>query len=374
MPRNVGVVAPPPGVTADFDYSNPWLYNTNMGLISAGLILSSLCLVLRIYTKTKILRTFGWEDAFIVLAWIFSLGTQVTSIYGYQYSGVGIHMWNVTEEMLATYQKVILAAAVVYVPALAFAKMSLVFLYHRIMEKQEAYNWALHIISAVICGYSFALVFALIFACNAVAMTWDLSITEGTCISREGLYIATAVTNIVTDLALILLPIPLVVGLQMPGIQKVYLLLVFIIGCATVVTSILRLATLVPFLTASDITHDLAWPQLWINVEANLIVICPCLPSLRQLMRYHAPGWMGEAGSSARRYFTPNSASASRNRFKATGSRQLDEVALTENGGSTHSRSRIVKEVKWNVTEERLGKYSDGSAKRKPVEPFGYEI
>jgi hypothetical protein len=48
------------------------------------------------------------------------------------------------------------------------------------------------------------------------------------------LYIATAVTNIVTDLALILLPIPLVVGLQMPGIQKCYLIVVFVVGCAYV--------------------------------------------------------------------------------------------------------------------------------------------
>ncbi|KAJ5817879.1 hypothetical protein N7447_007887 [Penicillium robsamsonii] len=334
MPDHVGVVEPPLGVIADFDYSNPWLYKTNMTLIGVGLVLSFLCLSLRIYTKTKILRKFGWEDAFIVLAWI------------------------------------ILAAAVVYVPALAFAKMSLVFLYRRIMEKQEAYNWALNIISAVVCGYSLALVFALIFACNPIAMSWDLSITDGTCISRQGLYIATAVTNIVTDLALILLPIPLVVGLQMPGIQKCYLIFVFGVGCATVVTSILRLATLVPFLTASDATYELAWPQLWINVEANLIVICPCLPSLRQFLRHHAPEWLGEAGSNARRYFT-HSGSASRNRFKSLGARQPDEITLTQNGGSINSSSRIVKEVAWNVTEERLDDDSDGHVNGKPAHSFG---
>ncbi|KAJ5200132.1 hypothetical protein N7472_005336 [Penicillium cf. griseofulvum] len=282
-------------------------------------------------------------------------------------------MWNVTEEMFATYQKVILAATVVYVPALAFAKMSLVFLCRRVMERQVAYTCALHIITAVVCGYSLALVFALIFACNPIAMTWDLSITDGSCISREGLYIATAVTNIVTDLALILLPIPLVVGLQMPRIQKCYFIIVFVVGCATVVTSILRLATLVPFLTMSDITHDLAGPQLWINVEANLIVICPCLPSLRQFMRHHAPKWMGEAGSNARRYFTPSSASASRNRFKPAGSRQPDETSLTGNGESIGSRSRIVKEVAWNVTEERMNDDSDGSVKPKPANSFRYE-
>jgi hypothetical protein len=62
MPRHVGVVPPPPGVTPDFDYSNPWLWEVNMVLISVGLVLSFIFLVLRIYTKTKILRKFGWED------------------------------------------------------------------------------------------------------------------------------------------------------------------------------------------------------------------------------------------------------------------------------------------------------------------------
>ncbi|KAJ5969288.1 hypothetical protein N7501_005536 [Penicillium viridicatum] len=86
--------------------------------------------------------------------------------------------------MLATYQKVhedflqefqfkdieanfvcqvIFATAAVYVPALVVAKLSLVSLYHRMMERQEAYDWETHIISAVICGYSLALVFTLIF-------------------------------------------------------------------------------------------------------------------------------------------------------------------------------------------------------------------
>ncbi|KAJ6078798.1 hypothetical protein N7467_008551 [Penicillium canescens] len=352
MPEHVGVVPPPAGVTANFDYSHPWLWNANISLITVGLILSFLCLVLRVYTKSRLLGKLGWDDAFIVLAWVFSLGTQITCIYAYQYGGVGIHLWNVTAEMLDVYEKVLLAAAVVYVPALAFAKMSLIFLYHRIINRKAAYSWALHLISAIVVGYSIAIIFALVFACNPVEKAWDSTITTGSCINRSGLYIATAVTNIVTDFALIILPIPLVVSLQMPKVQKIYLVLIFVIGCATIVTSILRLTTLIPFLTAEDVTYQLAWPQVWINVEANLIVICPCLPSLRQFMRHYVPGWVGEASSNARRYF--NTGSVSNNRWKLGSSRQQDEIALTENGGSIQGGSRIAKDVQWNVTEERV--------------------
>ena len=167
------------------------------------------------------------------------------------YGGAGIHMWNVTPAMFDVYQKVsgtapisylhlvnrfrlqktILAAAVIYLPALAFAKVGLIILYHRIINKQRGYKWALHIISGIICAYSIAISLALIFACNPIQRSWDSSITRGSCIDRAGLYIATAVTNIVSDLALILVPVPLVLGLQMPRIQKVGLLGMFIVGC-----------------------------------------------------------------------------------------------------------------------------------------------
>lgn len=128
--------------------------------------------------------------------------------------------------------QIVLVAAIVYVPALAFAKVSLIVLYHRIMSRTTLYKWALYILSAIVCGYSIALVLALIFACNPIAKSWDVSITSGSCIDRNGVYIATAVTNIITDLALILLPVPVVITLQMPRIQKIGLLVLFTIGCA----------------------------------------------------------------------------------------------------------------------------------------------
>lgn len=58
----IGVVPPPAGVTADFDFSNPWKFKTNVALIGIGLSLSTLVLSMRVYTRTHILRQFGWDD------------------------------------------------------------------------------------------------------------------------------------------------------------------------------------------------------------------------------------------------------------------------------------------------------------------------
>ncbi|KAJ5948910.1 hypothetical protein N7454_002217 [Penicillium verhagenii] len=306
MTDKVGVVAPPPGVAADFDYSHPWKFKSALIIVSVGLALSTLFLAMRIWTTVRILSKFGWDDG------------------GYIYGGSGIHLWNVTEPMFKYFQKIILVAAVIYVPCLAFAKVGLIILYHRIMNRQPAYLWTLYIFSAIVCGYSIAIIFALIFACTPIQKGWDSSITAGHCVNRSGLYIATAALNIVSDLALIVVPVPLVMGLQMPRVQKYGLMAMFIVGCA--------------------------------YIEANLIIICPCLPFLRQFLRRYSPAWIGEATSSGRRYYEDYSTGTSipRSRRKPGLTQLQDEIALAENAESTHSQSYIVKEIQWQVTEERL--------------------
>lgn len=119
----------------------------------------------------------------------------------------------------------------VYVPSLGLAKASLIILYYRIISAKRAYRLILYAIAAVVAGYSVAITFALIFACRPIAKAWNAAL-PGSCVSSNGLYIATAVTNTVTDVALIIVPVPVVVSLHMPFAQKVGLFLVFVVGCA----------------------------------------------------------------------------------------------------------------------------------------------
>lgn len=85
-------------------------------------------------------------------------------------------------------------------------------------------------VSVIVLGSGFGIMFALIFACKPIAKGWDVSITEGSCINRAGLYLATAIVNIITDIMCLVLPIPIVLKLQMPRIQKLGVLCMFGVG------------------------------------------------------------------------------------------------------------------------------------------------
>ncbi|KAL4986521.1 hypothetical protein BDW68DRAFT_198014 [Aspergillus falconensis] len=352
-----GAAPVPEGETYDPDFSHPWLYTESRAIVIAGVIFSTLALILRVYTKAALLRKFGWDDISMIGAWLFAIVTQALCLYGYAHGGIGIHIWNITPQMLLDFQKGIFAAGVVYVPSLGLAKASLIILYYRIVGQQRLYRYALYAIAGVVVGYSIAITFALIFACRPIAKAWNMAL-PGTCVDQNGLYAATAITNTVTDVALILVAIPVVWGLNMPTIQKIGLFFMFVVGCATVITSIIRLVTLFPFLKTDDKTYRIAWTDLWINVEANFIIICACLPFMRHFLRRYAPKLIGE-GSSAGRYFkgyNVGGASTSRSwRRRPEHTVLQDEIELAEHGSVPDNESgvRIMKEVQWNVTEER---------------------
>ena len=120
-------------------------------------------------------------------------------------------------------------AASIYILAGSFAKLSLLTFYLRLSPERwfRLANW---VTIFIIVGYTIGIFLSLIFACNPIAKSWDPSITEGTCINSASLFIATAVANIATDIILFVLPIPMVIKLQIPLLQKIGLAFIFTIG------------------------------------------------------------------------------------------------------------------------------------------------
>jgi hypothetical protein len=84
----------------------------------------------------------------------------------------------------------------------------------------------------LVIGYNIVLMCLLLFPCMPVKRTWDISITEGSCIDRTPVFMATAVLNMATDILLLVLPIPMIMKLQMPRAQKLGVICAFGIGSA----------------------------------------------------------------------------------------------------------------------------------------------
>jgi energy-converting hydrogenase Eha subunit A len=104
-------------------------------------------------------------------------------------------------------------------------------LYYRLLSTVRVWVYTIYLLAFIISGYSIALALALIFACRPIRKSWDPSITWGSCINRPGIYLATAVTNTVSDLALIVIPVRVIWRLRMRLVQKIGVIVMFGIGC-----------------------------------------------------------------------------------------------------------------------------------------------
>ena len=168
--------------------------------------------------------------------------------------------------------------------------------------------------------------FLIVFNCKPIRYFWDKSIPGGKCYGDTLLesYLLGA-ANIVTDIAVLVLPIPWLAKLQMDTSKKLALIGTFLLGSLWVsmfpnpvsyrkyadltghsvcIASVLRM----PFIgelnnwdvTCKPIHHislNQSWPSLdtivnlgiWINVECCVGILCACIPTLRPLVRTRWP-------------------------------------------------------------------------------------
>jgi hypothetical protein len=122
-----------------------------------------------------------------------------------------------------------LASAIIYCLCILFIKLSILLLYLRISPERK-FRIAVQLVIAIVVGYNLASAFANLFSCNPISKTWDVSITEGSCINRPLFYFANAGANIGTDVIMIVLPIPMLWNLQLPMRQKLALIGIFMAG------------------------------------------------------------------------------------------------------------------------------------------------
>lgn len=66
--------------------------------------------------------------------------------------------------------------------------------------------------------------------CRPLAFNWDPRIEGGNCANRPAAYLATGIINLLTDIMVLCLPVPMVWNLQLPKRKKFALSTVFGVG------------------------------------------------------------------------------------------------------------------------------------------------
>jgi hypothetical protein len=107
--------------------------------------------------------------------------------------------------------------------------------------------------------------------------------------SRRKAYVGPSAVNVITDVILLVLPIPYVWSLNAALAQRLILIGIFLLGTFVAVVSVVRLSIFIGLdLASPDVTYNLSEVFIWSSVEINVGLICACLPSLRPAVQ-----WLG---------------------------------------------------------------------------------
>lgn len=136
------------------------------------------------------------------------------------------------------------AATILYAPMTLMVKISLLLIIARVfggVHKQVKYGiWVLLAINGL---YYTSGLFIKIFICHPISAYWMGQLDK--CLDQSAIVTGDAIVSVISDLALLLLPVPLTCSLQMPLRKKLHVLGMLCAGGVATAFSVYRLAMIV---------------------------------------------------------------------------------------------------------------------------------
>lgn len=124
--------------------------------------------------------------------------------------------------------KWLIVAEILYAWNLFFTKLSLLLMYYRIFRVPYFKRMALAV-GGFVMIWAVTISFLFIFICVPVAKVWNPAL-PGRCINQVGTWIANAASTLLTDIIILLMPVPQVWGLQLSKREKIGIIAAFGLG------------------------------------------------------------------------------------------------------------------------------------------------
>lgn len=90
------------------------------------------------------------------------------------------HFGTLTATQVVHYEKIVLAAQILYALTLGCAKLSIICMLKRIFGISRTFSWTAWALMAMTCAWTLQTILIALLLCRPVSMTWDSSV-KGTC-------------------------------------------------------------------------------------------------------------------------------------------------------------------------------------------------
>ncbi|KAL8365329.1 hypothetical protein RB595_004234 [Gaeumannomyces hyphopodioides] len=272
-------------------------------LIIAICILMSVVSISVVCTRLYIRHTnhgLRADDHMATLSMFFALFYSIICIIQTKY-GLGLPIALRPKPNLIPYTRWNFGGRPIYQMGISFFKVALLISYLRLFQgtSHRGYRAAVWItIVAVVLGH-LGCSLSLVLACNPVYKSWEPLVT-GTCLPPGPSFTGYAIVTIVSDIAVTVIPLPVLIKLNVSRSKKIGLVFIFVLGLFTTICSILRYLQIdrIQFGDGNS-TMLVLWGVIEFNV-GNIVSSLPFLAPvfLRRAKEYRSRYQQGSAGPS----------------------------------------------------------------------------
>lgn len=286
--------------------------STNKGPIVnlvAWVSLTTMCLAVLtvLVSKLVVLRRLAWNDGIIMSAMVsaakhivstgpidtngvkvFTIGFTI-AVNNQVTHGLGSLLSTLSHADYEGFQKAGYAWNILYIVCLALGKVSTLSLLLA-LAPNKTYRMPMLAVGGVIVLWGVAAIFASAFQCS---LPHPYLITTGRCFSQVGFWDAMGAFDIITDIAIMALPIYLVYNLQLAAQKKFAVCFAFSFRILAIGCTIWRLVSMHKFFDrATDVTFESWLPTIATILEVFFCVFSACVPHLRPFMESIQAGYL----------------------------------------------------------------------------------
>lgn len=176
---------------------------------------------------------------------------------------------------------------VMYSPLALAVKVSILFILVRIFAPYRKVVVFIYVFLSVLLAYTIAATIAKICICMPIGSFWlGTDVTHGHCLKELEIFLTDGVVSMVSDLAILILPLTVIWRLQLSMKKKLRVMAILAAGGMVCVATIVRLIWIIQYRDSIDQTYALKRIDLCGSAEIAIGIICACLPALATFTRH----------------------------------------------------------------------------------------
>ncbi|KAK7190324.1 hypothetical protein PSPO01_03299 [Paraphaeosphaeria sporulosa] len=290
-------------------------------------------------------NNFWWDDWVHLASVILVIPMTVFLLLNVE-AGIGHHIWDLTYARVVAVGRWTYITTIFWGLEMILLKYSILCLYLRIFPNVWLKRFVFAFM-AFTAAFTLPLIGLAAFQCTPIHAIWDLQAQKtAKCVDWIAVLRLTVVYEIIAEIVLFSLPIPIVLKLQMKTAKKIQLMVFFGMGICVIAMAIARVPFLPGVVDTDDQTYTVTPTSILGFAGSGVAHVCAAVPTVKNFTRFCSNGFKQE------RKFS--STYAKESTLDSSGKRSYKSLQDNKNNATASQTIRSAQQVSRGTSRDTL--------------------